>query len=47
MPNPEEASSAEIVNYTVQALWSYGYMKTAFSASSVSPAHIGRATHLI
>ena len=28
MPYPEEASTAEMVNYTVQALWSYGYMKT-------------------
>ena len=25
---PWEASTAEMVNYTVQALWSYGYMKT-------------------
>ena len=28
MPYPEEASTAEMVNYTVQALWSYGYTKT-------------------
>ena len=28
MPYPEEASTAEIVNHTIQALWSYGYMKT-------------------
>ena len=24
MPYPEEASTAEMVNYTVQTLWSYG-----------------------
>ena len=33
MPYPEEASIAEMVSYTAQALWSCGYMKTAFSGS--------------
>ena len=28
MPYTEEASTAEMVNCTVQALWSYEYMKT-------------------
>ena len=28
MPYPEEASTAEMINYTIQALWSYKYMKT-------------------
>ena len=43
MSYPEEASTAEM-NYTVpvvQALWSYGYMKRAFSGlrkTSMSPA---------
>ena len=30
MSYPEEASTAEMVNYTVQALWSYEYMKFYF-----------------
>ena len=28
MPYPEEASTAEMVNYTIKILWSYGYMKS-------------------
>ena len=31
MSYPEEASTAEMVNYTVQAQWSYGNMKTCLS----------------
>ena len=30
MPYPEEASTAEMVNYTIQALWCYGYMLFRF-----------------
>ena len=30
MPYPEEASIAEMVNYTILALWSYGYMLFRF-----------------
>ena len=37
MPYPEKVSTAEMVHYIVQAevqaLWSYGYMKMAFSGS--------------
>ena len=28
MPYPEEASTAKMITYTIQALWSYRYMKT-------------------
>ena len=28
--DPEEASAAEMVNYTIQALWSYRYMLFRF-----------------
>ena len=51
MSYPEEASTADIVNYTIQALWSYGYTKTAFSGSlkwaSCLPALavLGHTTH--
>ena len=30
MPYPEEASAAELVNYTIQAFWSYGYILFRF-----------------
>ena len=31
IPNPKKVSTAEMINYTIQALWSYGYMKMTFS----------------
>ena len=37
MPYPEEASTVEMLNFTIQALWSYRYMKILFFPGLPAP----------